>query len=36
MIESFIGEAIDKVEHAELRTALTAFATGWLVRVARG
>jgi Fe-S cluster assembly protein SufD len=36
MIESFIGEAIDKVEHAELRTALTAFAMGWLVRVARG
>jgi Fe-S cluster assembly protein SufD len=36
MIESFIGEAIDKVEHSELRKALTAFATGWLVHVVRG
>jgi Fe-S cluster assembly protein SufD len=30
MIESFIGEAIDKVEHTELRAALMAYAIGWL------
>lgn len=36
MIESFIGEAIDKVEHPELRAALTAFAINWLAGSARG
>lgn len=36
MIESFIGEAIDKVEHPELRTALMAFAQNWLAGSARG
>lgn len=30
MIESFIGEAIDKVEHPELQTALMEFAKSWL------
>ncbi|MGE0052868.1 MAG: Fe-S cluster assembly protein SufD [Hyphomicrobium sp.] len=30
LIESFIGEALDKVEHEELRTALSAMATDWL------
>jgi len=30
MIESFIGEALDKVEHAEIRTALQSYATSWL------
>ena len=30
MIESFIGEALDKVEHAEIRTALKSYATNWL------
>jgi Fe-S cluster assembly protein SufD len=30
MIESFVGEALDKVEHAEIRTALKSYATSWL------
>lgn len=36
MIESFIGEAIDKVENPELHTALMAFAVNWLSNAARG
>jgi len=36
LIESFIGEAIDKVEHQGLKTALMAYATGWLAASARG
>jgi Fe-S cluster assembly protein SufD len=36
MIESFVGEAIDKVENAELHTALMKFATDWLAASARG
>ena len=32
LIESFIGEAIDKVEHAATREALMAMALGWLGR----
>lgn len=36
MIESFIGEAIDKVEHPEVRTALMAFAKNWLAGSTRG
>jgi Fe-S cluster assembly protein SufD len=36
MIESFIGEAIDKVEHQGLKAALMAYATGWLAASARG
>jgi Fe-S cluster assembly protein SufD len=30
LIESFIGEAIDKVEHADLRAALLTYAMDWL------
>jgi Fe-S cluster assembly protein SufD len=30
LIESFIGEAIDKVEHEDLRAALLTYAMGWL------
>ncbi len=30
LIESFIGEALDKVEHDELRAALSSYATAWL------
>ena len=30
LIESFIGEAIDKVEHAGIREALMSYATVWL------
>lgn len=30
LIESFIGEALDKVEHEELRNALTRYAMIWL------
>jgi Fe-S cluster assembly protein SufD len=30
LIESFIGEAIDKIEHEGLRTALSAMALDWL------
>jgi Fe-S cluster assembly protein SufD len=36
MIESFIGEAIDKVEHTELHTALMTLAKNWLAGSARG
>jgi Fe-S cluster assembly protein SufD len=36
MIESFIGEAIDKVENPELHTALMRFARDWLKTSARG
>ena len=36
MIESFIGEAIDKVEHPEVRTALMVFAKNWLAGSTRG
>jgi Fe-S cluster assembly protein SufD len=36
MIESFIGEAIDKVEHQELKAALMSYATGWLAASLRG
>lgn len=36
MIESFIGEAIDKVEHPELRAALMTYARDWLKTAARG
>lgn len=32
MIESFIGEAIEKVENEQLRDALAAYATRWLER----
>jgi Fe-S cluster assembly protein SufD len=35
MIESFIGEAIDKVENPELHTALMRFAMDWLKTSAR-
>jgi Fe-S cluster assembly protein SufD len=35
LIESFIGEAFDKVEHDDLRAALTSYATDWL-NTARG
>lgn len=35
MIESFIGEAIDKVEDAGLEAALMAYAKGWLAGSAR-
>jgi Fe-S cluster assembly protein SufD len=34
MIESFIGEALEKVEHEELRTALASYAMQWLGRSA--
>lgn len=34
MIESFIGEAIEKVENEQLRGALAAYATQWLGRSA--
>ena len=34
MIESFIGEALDKVEHEELRTALDCIRDEWLGRSA--
>jgi Fe-S cluster assembly protein SufD len=30
LIESFIGEALDKVEHEELRAALSGYALSWL------
>ncbi|MEQ1653144.1 MAG: Fe-S cluster assembly protein SufD [Hyphomicrobium sp.] len=30
LIESFIGEALDKVEHEELRAALASYAMAWL------
>lgn len=30
LIESFIGEALDKVEHEELRSALSSYAMDWL------
>jgi Fe-S cluster assembly protein SufD len=36
MIESFVGEALDKVEHEGLRTALAAYAMQWLGRSPRG
>jgi Fe-S cluster assembly protein SufD len=36
MIESFIGEALEKVEHEGLRTALAAYAMQWLGRSPRG
>lgn len=36
MIESFIGEAIDKVEHSELHTALMTLAMNWLAGSTRG
>ncbi|RUO99358.1 Fe-S cluster assembly protein SufD [Hyphomicrobium sp.] len=36
MIESFIGEAIDKVENEQLRDALTAYTMQWLGRSPRG
>jgi Fe-S cluster assembly protein SufD len=36
MIESFIGEAFEKVEHEGLRTALAAYAMQWLGRSPRG
>ena len=36
MIESFIGEAIDKVENTELHAALMTLATNWLAGMARG
>ncbi|MFT3730205.1 MAG: Fe-S cluster assembly protein SufD [Hyphomicrobium sp.] len=35
MIESFIGEAIEKVENEQLRDALTAYAVEWLGRSPR-
>ena len=35
LIESFIGEALDKVEHDDLRAALATYATDWL-NTARG
>ncbi|SFV28203.1 Fe-S cluster assembly protein SufD [Hyphomicrobium facile] len=36
MIESFIGEALDKVEHEGLREALASYAMQWLGRSPRG
>ena len=30
LIESFIGEALDKIEHEELRAALSSYANDWL------
>ncbi len=36
MIESFIGEALDKVEHEGLREALASYAMQWLGRSRRG
>jgi Fe-S cluster assembly protein SufD len=36
MIESFIGEAIDKVEHTEIHAALMTLAKNWLAGSARG
>lgn len=36
MIESFIGEAIEKVENEQLRDALAAYAMQWLGRSPRG
>jgi Fe-S cluster assembly protein SufD len=36
MIESFIGEAIDKVENADLHAALMTLATNWLANPVRG
>jgi len=36
MIESFIGEAIDKVENTELHAALMTLATNWLAGQVRG
>lgn len=36
MIESFIGEAIEKVENEQLRDALMAYAMQWLGRSPRG
>jgi len=36
MIESFIGEAIDKVENTGLHAALMALATNWLAGPVRG
>jgi Fe-S cluster assembly protein SufD len=36
MIESFIGEAIGKVQNEQLRDALTAYAVQWLDRSRRG
>lgn len=36
MIESFIGEALEKVEHEGLRTALASYAMQWLGRSPRG
>jgi Fe-S cluster assembly protein SufD len=36
MIESFIGEAIDKVENTEIHAALMTLATNWLAGSARG
>jgi Fe-S cluster assembly protein SufD len=36
MIESFIGEAIDKVENPEIHTALMTLATNWLADSTRG
>jgi Fe-S cluster assembly protein SufD len=36
MIESFIGEAIDKVENEQLRAALAAYALQWLGGASRG
>ena len=35
LIESFVGEALDKIEHEELRSALSSYAMDWL-RAARG
>lgn len=32
LIESFIGEALDKIEHEELRVALSSYANDWLGR----
>ena len=36
MIASFVGEALDKVENAELRAALTSYAESWLAGWGRG
>ena len=36
MIEFFIGEALDNVEHAEIRAALNSYATSWLAGSVRG
>jgi Fe-S cluster assembly protein SufD len=36
MIESFVGEAFDKVENEQLRDALAAYAMQWLGRSPRG